>query len=116
MIRFWDAEQELKAFDIPTGTDCSVTCMDSTYTNLINEQIGVLPETIEDESDQRNGKSNAECYGPKSGLVVVGCSDGSVRVFDRRCSPNDAKVRTWMEHTACVLQVTLVGDRVISGR
>lgn len=30
-IRLWDAERELKSMDIPTGADCSVSCIDSTY-------------------------------------------------------------------------------------
>lgn len=112
MIRIWDAEREHKAFDIPTGTDSTVTCLDSTYTNLMHNQYDVFP-CIE---NQDNGKFDADSYGPKSGMVLVGCRDGSVRVFDRRCSPNDAKVRTWMEHTSPVLQAQLRGNHVISGR
>lgn len=115
MIRFWDAERELKAFDIPTGTDCPVTCMDSTYTNFVHDQYAIFPCTEKNDQENFNGKISAE-YGPKSGLVLVGCSDGSVRVFDRRCNANDAKVRVWMEHTASILQVQLRGNHVISGR
>lgn len=52
--------------------------------------------------------------GPKTGLVICGCGDGSVRLFDRRCNPNDAKVKTWMEHPGCVMGVQLRGYQVIS--
>lgn len=31
IIRLWDAERELKSMDIPTGADCSVSCIDSSF-------------------------------------------------------------------------------------
>lgn len=62
------------------------------------------------------GKKREERTGPRSGLVVVGCGDGSVRLFDRRCGPSEARVKTWMEHGGSVLGVQLRGNRVISGR
>ena len=36
-------------------------------------------------------------------MMVVGCGDGSVRLFDRRITPNEARVMTWREHNAWVL-------------
>ncbi|XP_044734524.1 regulatory-associated protein of mTOR [Chrysoperla carnea] len=82
LIRVWDAETELRVCDIPTGADCSATCIDSDNSNLI----------------------------------VVGCGDGSVRLFDRRLSPQEARVMTWREHTAWVLGVYLRhNEKLISG-
>ncbi|XP_066593709.1 regulatory-associated protein of mTOR isoform X1 [Prorops nasuta] len=36
-------------------------------------------------------------------LMAMGCSDGSVRLFDRRLPPLEAKVMTWREHTSWIL-------------
>ncbi|KAK2586076.1 hypothetical protein KPH14_008365 [Odynerus spinipes] len=36
-------------------------------------------------------------------LMALGCGDGSVRLFDRRLPPLEARVMTWREHTAWVL-------------
>ncbi|XP_046483288.1 regulatory-associated protein of mTOR isoform X4 [Neodiprion pinetum] len=36
-------------------------------------------------------------------LMALGCGDGSVRLFDRRLPPHEARVMTWREHTAWVL-------------
>jgi len=38
-----------------------------------------------------------------SSLFVAACGDGSVRLFDRRLSPPSARVMTWREHTAWVI-------------
>ena len=35
--------------------------------------------------------------------MVIGCGDGSVRLFDRRLPPTEAKVLTWREHSSWVL-------------
>lgn len=130
VIRFWDAERELRSFDIPTGADASVTCLDSTFTSSSREKlashISVCEEPNEkddDDDDDEQGlkmgdfeeEIETSCErGPKMGLVVCGCADGSVRLFDRRCSPNGAKVRTWMEHPGSVMGVQLRGCQVIS--
>ncbi|XP_058791281.1 regulatory-associated protein of mTOR isoform X2 [Phymastichus coffea] len=39
----------------------------------------------------------------RGNIMVVGCGDGSVRIFDRRLAPNEAKVMTYREHNAWVL-------------
>ena len=51
-----------------------------------------------------------------SNLVVVGCGDGSVRLFDRRLSPQDARVMTWREHSAWVVGVHLKAKSPEEGR
>ncbi|CAB3987511.1 regulatory-associated of mTOR-like [Paramuricea clavata] len=40
-------------------------------------------------------------------LLVVGCGDGSVRLFDRRLPPNDSRVMTMREHQSWVVNVVL---------
>lgn len=35
--------------------------------------------------------------------MALGCGDGSVRLFDRRLPPLEARIMTWREHTAWVL-------------
>ncbi|KAK0077123.1 hypothetical protein PV325_004412 [Microctonus aethiopoides] len=36
-------------------------------------------------------------------MIALGCSDGSVRLFDRRLPPAEARIMTWREHNAWVL-------------
>lgn len=40
-------------------------------------------------------------------MMVVGCGDGSVRLFDRRLPPLESRVMIWREHTAWVLDTSL---------
>ena len=49
-------------------------------------------------------------------LLLAGCVDGSVMLFDRRLSPTECKVLTYREHAGRILKVHLVpsGDKVIS--
>lgn len=35
--------------------------------------------------------------------MALGCGDGSVRLFDRRLPPAEARVMTWREHSVWVL-------------
>ncbi|XP_071450687.1 regulatory-associated protein of mTOR-like [Hetaerina americana] len=53
-------------------------------------------------------------------LLVAGCGDGSVRLFDRRMGPQDSRVVTWREHSGWVVGAHLRTDlssagQVISG-
>ncbi|XP_026286315.1 regulatory-associated protein of mTOR isoform X3 [Frankliniella occidentalis] len=48
-------------------------------------------------------------------LIVAGCGDGSIRVFDRRLSQSDARVLTWREHNAWVVNCALRNNTIISG-
>ncbi|CAB3367387.1 Hypothetical predicted protein [Cloeon dipterum] len=50
------------------------------------------------------------CLGPDysgESLLAAGCGDGSVRLFDWRLSPHEARVMTWREHTNCVIGLSL---------
>lgn len=50
---------------------------------------------------------------------MAGYSDGAVRLFDRRLSPNDAKVHTYREHSQVVTCANLRGNHgctLLSGR
>eukprot|EP00058_Branchiostoma_floridae_P018111 XP_002603600.1 hypothetical protein BRAFLDRAFT_126916 [Branchiostoma floridae] len=40
-------------------------------------------------------------------LLIAGCGDGSVRLFDRRLAPNECRVMTLREHTGWVVKVFL---------
>lgn len=53
-------------------------------------------------------------------LLAAGCADGSVRLFDRRLSSQEARVMTWREHPGWVVAVHLrphagSAGRLISG-
>nr|CAD7399474.1 unnamed protein product [Timema poppensis] len=43
----------------------------------------------------------------ESCLTLVGCGDGSVRLFDDRVPPHESRVMTWREHTGWVVDVSL---------
>lgn len=51
----------------------------------------------------------------RTGLIAVGCADGSVRLFDRRVNTSEARVRTWREHNNWVIGLQLRGEKIISG-
>ncbi|CAG0896489.1 unnamed protein product [Cyprideis torosa] len=40
-------------------------------------------------------------------LLVAGCSDGSVRLFDLRVPSNEARIMTWREHSSYVIGANL---------
>ncbi|CAG0912964.1 unnamed protein product [Notodromas monacha] len=53
-------------------------------------------------------------------MIAAGCGDGTVRLFDVRLSPSDARVKVWREHPSWVLAAMLhegdgSGLRVVSG-
>ncbi|CAH0563709.1 unnamed protein product [Brassicogethes aeneus] len=106
-IRFWDAARELRAFDLATGTDASVTCMDSTH-------AGGRYETGSAKSRRADDLILAP-RGPRLGYTAVGCSDGSVRLFDRRMNPADARVKVWMDMNGAVLSLLLKDDIIVCG-
>ncbi|XP_055550172.1 regulatory-associated protein of mTOR [Wyeomyia smithii] len=45
-----------------------------------------------------------------NGIFAAGCNDGSVRLFDRRCSPAEARFATFREHMNPILTVCLRDD------
>ncbi|XP_019770949.1 regulatory-associated protein of mTOR isoform X2 [Dendroctonus ponderosae] len=109
LLRLWDVQRELKYADIITGTDASVTCLDSSYSGLSLD--------ISSLSHRRKSTENREPTRPnnQTGYIIAGCSDGSVRLFDRRCSPQESRSKVWMVHTGTVLAVQLQDNLVISG-
>lgn len=118
VFRFWDTERELKAFEIPTGVDCSVTCLDSTYSSISHEKqtLRVSKDDSDDEGLSFSSDYNSNIENKRVGLVVAGFANGTVRVYDRRCSPNDARIKLWMDHTTPVLGVTMRDNKIVCGR
>lgn len=57
----------------------------------------------------------SSCFS-ESHLMVAGCGDGSVRLFDRRLSPQEARVMTWREHSVWVVDVNLRTNPQGSGK
>ncbi|KAI5723075.1 hypothetical protein M8J76_000957 [Diaphorina citri] len=47
--------------------------------------------------------------------LAVGFTDGSVRKYDTRLPPHDAKVNTWREHTQRVVNVHIKSNQIICG-
>ncbi|XP_073834045.1 regulatory associated protein of MTOR complex 1 [Musca autumnalis] len=76
-IRIWDVERELRLSDIPIGSEHSIRVL-SPFTNNI-------------------------C----SDIIVGGCGDGSVRLYDKRCAPQEARIRVYREHTGAILSACL---------
>ncbi|KAG5867572.1 hypothetical protein JTB14_029792 [Gonioctena quinquepunctata] len=110
LIRLWDAERELIAYDLNTGTDSSVTCIDSTFSSICHGNYRNYYRSLQLDDD-----GFPSYHGPKLGMCVVGCVDGSVRLFDRRCSPSEARVKVWMDHIGSVLTIQLRDNLVVSG-
>lgn len=49
-------------------------------------------------------------------LMCIGCGDGTVRIFDRRLSPHEARIMTFREHTAWVVNASFIDNKqIISG-
>lgn len=51
------------------------------------------------------------------GVIAAGFKDGSVRLFDKRCAPVDAKLMTFRDHTSTILAACIRDDceNLISG-
>ncbi|KAJ3644718.1 hypothetical protein Zmor_022428 [Zophobas morio] len=115
VIRFWDAERELFAFDILTGSDCPITSIDSSFSGVSHENYSkaYLEREKDDEGISIDGEEDIKSY--RYGMVVAGYQDGSIRVYDRRCSPTEARVGVFMEHSGAVLGVHLLGNTFYSG-
>lgn len=76
-LRLWDVNRELKLGDISIGAETSVRVIAPFLCNV------------------------------KSDLIATGCSDGSVRLFDKRCAPQDARIRVYREHNGAILTACL---------
>lgn len=49
--------------------------------------------------------------------MCIGCGDGTVRIFDRRLSSHEARIMTFREHTAWVVNACFIDNKqIISGR
>ncbi|CAH1154387.1 unnamed protein product [Phaedon cochleariae] len=114
-IRFWDTERELRAMDLPTGTDKAATCIDSTFSSICHENYRKNYDFSTINGDDFIRDNIQMCPGPKLGMCAIGCADGSVRLFDRRCSPNEARVKVWLEHPGSVLSIQLRDNLIVSG-
>ncbi|XP_016976713.1 LOW QUALITY PROTEIN: regulatory-associated protein of mTOR [Drosophila rhopaloa] len=83
-IRIWDLERELKLSDIPLG----------------------------------RGESCARVLAPyqpnmRSDVILAGCDDGSVLLFDKRCSPQDARISLYRRHSAPILHACLRSNETV---
>lgn len=65
---------------------------------------------------------NADCAvktltSSPDGLIAAGFKDGSVRLFDKRCTPQEAKLMTFRDHTCTILAANIRDDceSLISG-
>lgn len=80
-IRIWDVERELRVSDIPIGSEHSIRVLSPFPSNTRSE------------------------------LIVGGCGDGSVRLYDKRCSPQEARMRVYREHSGAILSCCLKNDQ-----
>ncbi|XP_013105306.1 regulatory-associated protein of mTOR [Stomoxys calcitrans] len=76
-LRIWDVERELRLSDIPIGSEHSIRVLSPFSTNM------------------------------SSDIIVGGCGDGSVRLYDKRCAPQEARIRVYREHTGAILSACL---------
>lgn len=83
IIRVWDVERELSIQDIPTGTE--TTCI----TSLRHQ-----PNSSKDS------------------IVVAGCGDGAVRMFDIRCSQKNGVTAVLGGHTGWILNATIPAGNI----
>lgn len=76
-IRLWDVERELRLSDIPIGSEHSIRVLSPFASNV------------------------------RSDLIIGGCGDGSVRLYDKRCAPQEARIRVYREHSGAILSTSL---------
>lgn len=76
-LRIWDVERELRLSDIPIGSEHSIRVLSPFASNMCSD------------------------------LIVGGCGDGSVRLYDKRCAPQEARIRVYREHTGAILSACL---------
>lgn len=101
-----------------SGTDSLVTCIDSTFSSIYHENYQKSNKCDKNDSGPTcdNNINSSTYHGPKLGMCVIGCADGSIRLFDRRCKSNDSRVKVWMEHAGSVLAVQQRDNLIVSGR
>lgn len=76
-MRIWDVERELRVSDIQIGSEHSIRVLSPFASNV------------------------------RSDIIVGGCSDGSVRLYDKRCPPQEARIRVYREHPGAILSCCL---------
>ncbi|XP_052856636.1 regulatory-associated protein of mTOR [Drosophila gunungcola] len=83
-VRIWDVERELKLADIPLGRSEACVRVLAPY----------LPNM-------------------RSDVILAGCDDGSVLLFDKRCSPQDARISVLRRHSAPLLHASLRANETV---
>lgn len=108
LVRIWDVERELKMVDLPTGSENCVTSVHHNPRGMLIEFSTFL------SFNRWMG------YRIDRNIFVAACGDGSVRLFDKRLSPAKARVMTWREHPAWVIDCEWIssdpGVNLVSGR
>ncbi|KAH8273042.1 hypothetical protein KR018_002247 [Drosophila ironensis] len=83
-LRLWDVERELRLNDIPLDRgDTSVRVL-----------APYLP--------------NMRCD-----VILAGCDDGSVRLYDKRCAPQDSRIGMYRWHSAPILHTSLRANETV---
>ncbi|XP_043072238.1 regulatory-associated protein of mTOR isoform X1 [Drosophila grimshawi] len=87
-LRIWDVERELRLSDLHLGRSETTVRVLSPF------------------------EANIRCD-----LIVAGCTDGSVRIFDKRCPPQSARVHVYLEHSSPILHACLrsEGSSLVTG-
>lgn len=49
-------------------------------------------------------------------IFAAGCKDGSIKVFDKRLPPDDAKIASFIGHHSKILTLRLQDATVVSAR
>jgi hypothetical protein len=90
--------------------------MDSSFSGVAHEHYSknYLEREKDDEGISLDGDNDLKAY--RNGMVIAGYQDGSIRVFDRRCSPSDSRIAVFLQHLGPVLGVHLLGNTFYSGR
>ncbi|XP_053210164.1 regulatory-associated protein of mTOR-like isoform X3 [Panonychus citri] len=68
----------------------------------------------EKEARLRDLPTGADCsvtsLSSDGSIICAGCQDGTIRLFDERCSPNDTRILTFREHAKWVVNAHLYPD------
>lgn len=80
-LRIWDVEKEYRISDIPIGSEHSIRL------------LAPFPSNV------------------RTDLIIAGCGDGSVRLYDRRCATQESRIRVYREHTGAILSACLKNNQ-----
>ncbi|KAH8318424.1 hypothetical protein KR074_009438 [Drosophila pseudoananassae] len=84
-LRLWDVERELRLSDIPLGRSES---------GAARVLAPYLP--------------NMRCD-----VILAGCDDGTVRLFDKRCAPQESRICVYRRHDAPILHASLRANETV---